>query len=192
MLTPVHGLATEPWGVRQTGDPRDEENVGPYDESNIWPLLTGSVALAEYCTGFKDAAYYHLMGNLRCYSGSTHGRVPEVLRGNAYRSGGITAFQCWSETGVTGPVIRGMLGWGCNAIDGTCTLAPQLPDHWNSLKVRGLRMGRDLIGFDMTSDGDTVTFDFTSTGKPKELTFTYAGKTQILTLYNNTKLVINK
>ena len=31
-----------------------------------------------------------------------------------------------------------------------------------------------------------------STGKPKELTFTYAGKTQILTLYNNTKLVINK
>ena len=183
---------TQPWGVRQTGDPRDEENVGPYDESNIWPLLTGSVALAEYCTGFKDAAYYHLMGNLRCYSGSTHGRVPEVLRGNAYRSGGITAFQCWSETGVTGPVIRGMLGWGCNAIDGTCTLAPQLPEDWNSLKVRGLRMGRDLIGFDMTSDGDTVTFDFTSTGKPKELTFTYAGKTQILTLYNNTKLVINK
>ena len=183
---------TQPWGVRQTGDPRDEENVGPYDESNIWPLLTGSVALAEYCTGFKDAAYYHLMGNLRCYSGSTHGRVPEVLRGNAYRSGGITAFQCWSETGVTGPVIRGMLGWRCNAVDGTCTFAPQLPDHWNSLKVRGLRMGRDLIGFDMTAEGDTLTFDFTSTGKPKELTFTYAGKTQILTLYNNTKLVINK
>jgi glycogen debranching enzyme len=183
---------TQPWGVRQSGDPRDEENVGPYDESNIWPLLTGSVSLAEYCTGFKEPAFYHLMGNLKCYSGSTHGRVPEVLRGNAYRSGGITAFQCWSETGVTGPVIRGMLGWTCNAIDGTCTLEPQLPEDWGSLKVRGLRIGKDYIGFDMTTEGDTITFDFTSTGAPKELTFTYAGNTQKLTLYKNTKLVVNK
>ena len=183
---------TQPWGVRQSGDPRNEENVGAYDESNIWPLLTGSVALAEYCTGLKDAAFYHLMGNLKCYAGSTHGRVPEVLRGNAYRSGGITAFQCWSETGVTGPVIRGMLGWTCNAVDGTCTLAPQLPEDWDHLQVRGLRMGKDTVGFDMTMDGQAVTFTFTQTGAPKELTFTYAGQTHLLTLQKNTKLTINK
>ena len=183
---------TQPWGVRQSGDPRDEENVGPYDESNIWPLLTGSVALAEYCTGLKDAAFGHLMGNLKCYSGSTHGRVPEVLRGNAYRSGGITAFQCWSETGVTGPVIRGMLGWTCNALDGSCTLAPQLPDEWDSLQVRGLRIGEDTVNFDMTSDDHSVTFDISATGAPKKLTFTYAGETHILSLQRNTKLTFNK
>lgn len=183
---------TQPWGVRQSGDPRNEENVGAYDESNIWPLLTGSVALAEYCTGLKEAAFGHLMGNLLCYAGSTHGRVPEVLRGNAYRSGGITAFQCWSETGVTGPVIRGMLGWTCNALDGTCTLAPQLPEAWDSLRVRGLRIGQDNVGFDMTSDDQAVTFSFTATGAPKELTFTYAGETRTLTLQENTKLTINK
>lgn len=183
---------TKPWGVRQSGDPRDEENVGPYDESNIWPLLTGSVSLAEYITGLKEPAFYHLMGNLNCYSGSTHGRVPEVLRGNAYRSGGITAFQCWSETGVTGPVIRGMLGWTCNALDGTCTLTPQLPDQWDSLKVRGLRIGGDYVGFDMTTNGDKVTFDFTSTGAPKKLTFTYGGETQVVTIHKNTKLILNK
>ena len=183
---------TKPWGVRQSGDPRDEENVGPYDESNIWPLLTGSVSLAEYITGLKEPAFYHLMGNLNCYSGSTHGRVPEVLRGNAYRSGGITAFQCWSETGVTGPVIRGMLGWTSNALDGTCTLTPQLPDQWDSLKVRGLRIGGDYVGFDMTTNGDKVTFDFTSTGAPKKLTFTYGGETQVVTIHKNTKLILNK
>ena len=183
---------TKPWGVRQSGDPRNEENVGAYDESNIWPLLTGSVALAEYCTGLSDAAFYHLMGNLQCYSGHTHGRVPEVLRGNAYRSGGITAFQCWSETGVTGPAIRGMLGWTCNALDGTCTLAPQLPAGWDSLKVRGLRIGKDTIGFDMRTEGETVTFEFTSTGAPKELSFTWAGETRTIELQNNTKLTINK
>ena len=183
---------TQPWGVRQSGDPRNEENVGAYDESNIWPLLTGSVALAEYCTGLKEAAFGHLMGNLMCYSGATHGRVPEVLRGNAYRSGGITAFQCWSETGVTGPAIRGMLGWTCNALDGTCTLAPQLPDEWDSLRVRGLRVGKDTIGFDMKKDGETVTFEFTVTGAPKELTFTYAGESRTIRLKNNTKLTINQ
>ena len=182
---------TQPWGVRQSGDPRNEENVGAYDESNIWPLLTGSVALAEYCTGLKEAAFGHLMGNLLCYSGSTHGRVPEVLRGNAYRSGGITAFQCWSETGVTGPAIRGMLGWTCNALDGTCTLAPQLPDAWDSLRVRGLRMGKDTIGFDMKKDGKAVTFEFTATGAPKDLTFTYAGETRSIRLQNNTKITID-
>ena len=183
---------TQPWGVRQTGDPRDEELVGPYDESNIWPLLTGSVALAEYCTGLKDAAFGHLMGNLRCYSGATHGRVPEVLRGNAYRSGGITAFQCWSETGVTGPVIRGMLGWTCNALEGTCTLAPQLPDDWDSLQVRGLRIGADTVGFDMKADDQAYTLTFTATGAPKELAFTFAGQTHILTLQKNTQITINK
>ena len=179
---------TQPWGVRQSGDPRDEDHVGAYDESNIWPLFTGSVALAEYTLGLKEAAFYHLMGNLLCYSGSTHGRVPEVLRGNAYRSGGITAYQCWSETGVTGPAIRGMLGWTCNALEGTCTLAPQLPDDWDHLRVRGLRMGSDTIGFDMKKDGETVSFTFTATGAPKDLTFTYAGKTRTLRLQNGAEL----
>ena len=183
---------TKPWGVRQSGDPRDEENVGPYDESNIWPLLTGSVALAEYCTGLSDAAFYHLMGNLKCYSGSTHGRVPEVLRGNAYRSGGITAFQCWSETGVTGPAIRGMLGWRCNSLDGTVTLEPQLPESWDSLRVRGLPVGKDRIGFDMTRTESEVSFTFTCSGAPKQLCFIYGGKTLNVTLKNNTKLTINR
>lgn len=183
---------TKPWGVRQSGDPRDEENVGPYDESNIWPLLTGSVALAEYTTGLSDAAFYHLMGNLGCYSGQTHGRVPEVLRGNAYRSGGITAFQCWSETGVTGPAILGMLGWRCNALEGTVSLSPQLPPDWDTLRVRNLRVGNDRIGFDFCRCCDgTASFEFTSTGSPKECTIVYGGEERKITLKGNTKLIFD-
>lgn len=185
---------TKPWGVRQSGDPRDEDNVGPYDESNIWPLLTGSVSLAEYCTGLYEPAFYHLMGNLNCYSGSTHGRVPEVLRGNAYRSGGITAFQCWSETGVTGPAIAGMLGWRCNALDGSAVLSPRLPEDWNHLNVKNLRMGDRCLDFEMTRDSDSETYVFHATGGPINLIFSPGEglDTQTLSVNTETKLTINR
>jgi hypothetical protein len=57
--------------------------------------------------------------------------------------------------------------------------------------VRGLRMGKDTIGFDMKKDGKAVTFEFTATGAPKDLTFTYAGETRSIRLQNNTKITID-
>lgn len=150
------------WGVRQTNDPRPEENVGAYDESNIWPLFTGSVSLAEYQTGRYNQGFDHLMSSLLCYRSATHGRVPEVIRGNAYRSGGITRHQCWSETAVTGPAITGMLGFRADAPQGRVTLFPRLPFDWRHFSARGLRCGGNVIGFDMEKSDSCVRLKLSS------------------------------
>jgi len=150
--------------VRQTNDPRPEEGVGAYDESNIWPLFTGSVSLAEYYVGRYKEGFNHLMASLLCYDSPTHGRVPEVLRGNAYRSGGITRHQCWSETAVTGPALQGMLGWKADAVNGNATLAPRLPDEWDTLKAANLKVGKTRIGMDMGKYDGEVHYTISSTG----------------------------
>lgn len=161
---------SQPWGVRQTNDPRPEEGVGAYDESNIWPLFTGSVSLAEYYVGRYKEGFNHLMSSLLCYDSPTHGRVPEVLRGNAYRSGGITRHQCWSETAVTGPAIQGMLGWKCDALNGTATLAPRIPEQWSMLNADNLKAGRTKISLQMSTSDAEVHYTISSTGKI-DLTF---------------------
>ena len=155
---------SQPWGVRQTNDPRPEEGVGAYDESNIWPLFTGSVSLAEYYVGRYKEGFNHLMASLLCYDSPTHGRVPEVLRGNAYRSGGITRHQCWSETAVTGPALQGMLGWKADAVNGNAALAPRLPDEWDTLKAANLKVGKTRIGMDMGKYDGEVHYTISSTG----------------------------
>ena len=150
------------WGVRQTNDPRPEENVGAYDECNIWPLFTGSVSLAEYCTGRYNQGFEHMMASLLCYDSATHGRVPEVLRGNSFRSGGITRHQCWSETAVTGPAIQGMLGFRADAVKGEVTIAPRLPFDWNSIKAEGLACGSTRIGIEMEKAASEIVWHLTS------------------------------
>lgn len=159
------------WGVRQTSDPRSEEHAGAYDESNIWPLFTGSVSLAEYECGRFVQGFDHMMASLLCYEGDTHGRVPEVLRGNAYRSGGITRDQCWSETAVTGPAIRGMLGWKCDAPKKCLSLSPSFPFDWKEVRVDNLRSGKTLTGFTMTKSGEVVEYSFRSDSEGNTLDF---------------------
>lgn len=156
---------SDDWGVRQTNDPRPEESVGAYDESNIWPLFTGSVSLAEYYVGRYNQAFDHLMASLLCYRSDTHGRVPEVLRGNAYRSGGITRHQCWSETAVTGPAIQGMLGYSTDAVAGQVSLSPRLPFDWRSIEVGNLRSGDAVLGMSMTKEKGRVVYTITSSRK---------------------------
>lgn len=158
------------WGVRQTNDPRPEEGVGAYDESNIWPMFTGSVSLAEYAVGRYNQGFEHMMANLLCFRSASHGRVPEVFRGNSYRSGGITRHQCWSETAVTGPAIQGMLGFHADALNNSASLAPRLPFDWDSVKVSNLAVGKTRIGMEMEKSESRVVYKVTAS-KPLDLDF---------------------
>lgn len=105
-----------------------------------------------------------MMASLICYRSASHGRVPEVLRGNSFRSGGITRHQCWSETAVTGPAIQGMVGFSCNAIDNTVVIAPRMPFDWAFAKVGNLACGKAKLGLDMTRTEGNVKYVLSSTG----------------------------
>lgn len=158
------------WGVRQTNDPRPEENVGAYDECNIWPLFTGTVSSAEYKVGRYNQGFEHIMASLLCYRSASHGRVPEVLRGNSFKSGGITRHQCWSETAVTGPAIYGMVGYSCNALEKSATLAPHFPADWDEVEVGNLRCGRTSIDMDFEKKSGICTYSLESSA-PVEMEF---------------------
>ena len=138
------------WGVSSVADTCRLESYGAYSEDNIWPLFTGSVALAEFEFGRYIQGFSHIMQNLLAYKGEFHGRIPEVLNGKEYRSNGITRNQCWSETMTVQPILEGMVGFRPDALHSTAELAPRLPLDWDWFKVSNLRVGDVKIGMEMT------------------------------------------
>ena len=143
------------WGVSSVADTCRLESYGAYSEDNIWPLFTGSVALAEYGFGRYIQGFSHIMHNLLAYNGEFHGRIPEVLNGKEYRSNGITRNQCWSETMTMQPILEGMVGFRPDALSASARLDPRLPLDWDWFKVSNLRVGDGRLNMSMMrSDGE--------------------------------------
>jgi hypothetical protein len=56
------------------------------------------------------------------------------------------------------PLVHGMLGAEPDAPKGRLRLRPQLPDAWDRLEVRNLRMGEASVRLRWERDGSTQTF----------------------------------
>ena len=171
------------WGVSSVADTCRLESYGAYSEDNIWPLFTGSAALAEFEYGRYIQGFTHIMNNLLAYSGEFHGRIPEVLNGREYRSNGITRNQCWSETMTVQPILEGMLGFRPDAFGASARLAPRLPLDWDWSKVSGLRVGDARLKMEMSRSDGEIHYTLTS-DKPLDVTMTpsYGLGTEILSV----------
>ncbi len=171
------------WGVSSVADTCRLESYGAYSEDNIWPLFTGSVALAEFGFGRYIQGFSHIMHNLLAYKGEFHGRIPEVLNGREYRSNGITRNQCWSETMTVLPVLEGMVGFCPDALNASARLAPRLPLDWGWFKVSNLRVGEGRLNMSMTRSTGEFRYLVTS-DKPLDVTMmpSYGIGTEILSV----------
>ena len=152
------------WGTAQVADTTYLSWHGAYSEDNVWPLHTGTLSLAEYKTGRYNQGFTNLMANLTAALGGFHGRIPEVIHADHFRTTGITLFQCWSETMVVQPVIEGMLGYEPDALGNAMTLAPRLPADWNTIRVDGFVSGQTRAGFEMEKTPGRILYRFHSDG----------------------------
>ncbi|OYV72817.1 MAG: hypothetical protein B7Z72_03925, partial [Gemmatimonadetes bacterium 21-71-4] len=136
------------WGVRllPLGDPRFEP--GGALTGAVWPLVTGWAALAEYRAGLAEPALRHLRANIGLAFNRERGAFDELLHGLEERAAGGCPQRASSAAMVVLPFVEGLLGVEPDAPAGRLTVAPQLPDAWAHLEVRGLRCGESA--YDLT------------------------------------------
>jgi glycogen debranching enzyme len=158
------GKYSADWGVRMIDDTHSVYNPSAYHFGSVWPLFTGWVALGDYQVERYNQGFSHMMSNLLNYRNFA-GRVPEVINGLIYKSSGITLHQCWSETMVLQPIIEGMLGFSANALNHSAIIAPRIPPDWNTLQVKNLRVGDNLLDLNMKKDAEKVTYILSGNGK---------------------------
>jgi glycogen debranching enzyme len=130
------------WGTRDISDQTSFYDPISYHQGSIWPLFTGWVSLAEYRAGRPLSGYAHLMQNANLTWSQDLGAVTELLSGDLFQAlGRSSSHQMWSSAMVITPLVRGLLGLDWNALDRTLTVSPQLPAHWNSVKVHNVPLG---------------------------------------------------
>jgi hypothetical protein len=124
----------------------------------VWPLFTGWSALAEYEYGRGTAGFRHIANNMYVKDHWALGYVEEVLNGRTYTPDGFSPHQAWSETNILHPTISGLVGWAPNAPEGSATLAPQPPVHWDTLSARNLTVGDTRVRMTMERSATTTRY----------------------------------
>ncbi|HEX7120650.1 MAG TPA: GH116 family glycosyl hydrolase [Longimicrobiales bacterium] len=149
---------TAPWGVRMVPASDPEYNAGSYHGGAVWPLYTGWVSWAEYAAGRGAAAFRHWLQNVEACFARQKGAWDEVLHGLEHRAAGVCPDQAWSTAMAVCPLVYGLLGAEPDAAKGRLRLRPQIPEAWDRLAVRRLRMGDATVSLDYRRDGDRHTF----------------------------------
>jgi hypothetical protein len=68
---------------------------------------------------------------------------------------------------VLQPALEGLLGLDVDAGRGLLKLAPALPANWDSLEVRNIRIGRNLVNMQFKRNGNLLSYSFSSECKDK-------------------------
>jgi glycogen debranching enzyme len=131
---------TAPWGVRliAADDPLFDP-VGIHC-GTVWPFHTGCVSLAEWRAGRWEAALAHLKSNASLAADRAKGAFDERLHGLVRAGAGCPDLAC-SAAMVISPVIEGLWGVVPDALNHTVQVSPYLPNGWNEMALRRLRVG---------------------------------------------------
>ena len=155
-----NGFSTD-WGVRILSSASPLFNPEGYHYGSVWPLFTGWTALAEYRYDLSAQGFSHIMNNLLIKNHWAAGFVEEVMNGAVYKPSGVCPHQCWSETNVLHPAVAGMVGWAPDATKGVVVLTPQFPLHWDTARVKNLRVGASLLDLSFSRAHSRTTYRLT-------------------------------
>ena len=112
----------------------------------MWPLSTGFVALAEFRNHRARAAIEHLYSIAALTGFAGAGFLPENLSGErAQTMPQSVPHQLLSSASVIHPIVRGLLGLGGDAFEGTFSFVPHIPAHWPSLRFEMYRIGQSWV-----------------------------------------------
>jgi hypothetical protein len=142
---------TADWGAHflSTGSPLYDP-MG-YNAGAIWPFITGFVILGQYRYGRPWAAFPVLDALGQMTFDFSRGHHPELLSGAYYRPlDAAVPQQFFATSMLVNPAVTGLLGWEPDAPRNRARFAPQLPPHWNQVRVSRLRVGKASVDADFT------------------------------------------
>jgi glycogen debranching enzyme len=149
-------MATD-WGTRIISNQSTLYDPLSYHYGSVWPLFTGWASMAAYRYGRPSVGYQALMANALLTDQDARGYITELISGDFNTAFGRSSHhQIWSEAMVVTPLLRGMLGLSASEAGQRLSFRPQLPADWDSLSVRGIRVGENALDISYVRDGGTL------------------------------------
>ncbi|MBA4318116.1 MAG: hypothetical protein C0412_06925, partial [Flavobacterium sp.] len=153
---------TTNWGARIIAESNPMFNPRGYHYGTVWPLFTGWAALAEYKYGYSLQGFSLAMNNLLVYKNWGLGYIEEVLHGMEYKPAGVCSHQAWSESMALQPLLEGMVGIKPDVLKNELYLSPQIPPHFNKLKVSNILFGNSRIDMSYIAEPGVLKYIFKS------------------------------
>ncbi len=158
---------TTPWGTRLFAPDSPDRDPAARLDTSVWPLTTAFVSLAEFRNHRARAGLEHLfsIASLTGFAGA--GFVPEDLSGERAQTMPQAApHQLFSSSAVIHPIVRGLLGLGGDAFEGTFSFVPHIPVHWPSVKFEMYRIGQSWVSGEVNRQTGLLHLRLTVIGKP--------------------------
>ena len=159
-----------PWGARRFASDAAPRDPAARIDTEVSPLTTAFVALAEFRNHRARQALEHLysIASLTGFAGA--GFVPAELSGErAQTTPQAAPHQLFSSSAVIHPIVRGLLGLGGDAFEGTFSFVPHLPAHWPSLKFELYRIGQSWVSGEVNRQTGQLHIKLTVIGKPLKI-----------------------
>jgi glycogen debranching enzyme len=161
---------TTPWGARTFATDPPQRDANSRFDNSVWPLMTAFTSLAEFRNHHSRQAIAHLysMAELTGFAGT--GFIPQDLSGERAQTMPNSApHQLLSSSAVVHPVVRGLLGLGGDAFEGTFSFVPHLPPHWPLLRFELYRIGQSWVSGEVTHQTGLLQIRLTVIGKPLKM-----------------------
>lgn len=160
------------WGTRGRSSASHSYNADSYANGSVWATSTSAVATA-FWRGHRPAIAFPVWSALvpwNCLDSLGH--MHETLAGNYYHEETESVpEQTWSSASFFSSAVVGLLGINVNALTSSVNFAPHLPLHWNTVKIRNLRVGSANIDLTVRSSATELRLQMQNAGAPVKLTF---------------------
>lgn len=147
-----------PWGLRSISSDDFTYDRG-YHTGQVWPLMTGWLALAAYGNSQPDIGFRALSSfPLLSFSAPDPGRICESFHPEYLLPTGQFA-QGWSASLFVQSVVEGLFGitpTGERGTDGLAQSNPHLPDVWKTMNLRRLQYKGAFYDITVTQTGVAI------------------------------------
>jgi glycogen debranching enzyme len=145
------------YGIRTMSTESTGYNPMSYHDGSVWPHDNSLVFLGMSQMGFKDEAATVIAGLLKAAERFEYSRLPELYCGYDESVGYPVSYpvacspQAWAA-GTSVLMIQAMLGLQSDALEGTITLDPFLPEGIRNLTVKNIPVSGGRISVALRRD----------------------------------------
>lgn len=140
------GDITVDWGIRMMSEASRYYEPLNYNYGACWPFLAGYVSTALFRNNLDLQGYTLLRATARHTFDNDLGCLTELFSGqtNVWPQEAVP-HQGFSTSGVTLPLVRGLLGLSGDALAKEVEFAPRLPGQWPGVTVENFRVGAERL-----------------------------------------------
>ncbi len=138
------------WGVRNLSSNSSLYDPTNYNYGTVWPFTSFFIGSAQFNTHLDFQGCQTVIKTAQHAFDYGLGIVPEVFSGDINtKLGEAYHDQGFSVSGYIFPMMSGLIGLNVDALNNRITFAPKLPPDWKFLSVRNVKLGNEVVNFDL-------------------------------------------